>query len=195
MSAPTSSPSAVSDTAAPVTRIARRRAKPGCEADYERLIREMFVSMRQSPGFLGADLLPPEEAGGDYQVVVRFASEADLHVWDVSPVRRAHHALLREVADREPEYRRLSGLEAWFAPAVVPASMHPPRARMAVVTWLGIFPTVSLFLWLVAPLLAHLPFLLRTAMLTALIVVTMTWIVMPRLTKLLRCWLSGKAGA
>jgi hypothetical protein len=192
MSAPTSSPTTVSSTAAPVTRIARRRAKPGCEADYERLIREMFVSMRQSRGFLGADLLPPEEIGGDYQVVTRFASEADLQAWDASPARRAHHAQLREVADSEPEYRSLSGLEAWFAPAVVPASMHPPRARMAVVTWLGIFPTVSLFLWLVAPLLAPLPFLLRTAVLTALIVVTMTWLVMPRLSKLLRGWLNAK---
>jgi antibiotic biosynthesis monooxygenase (ABM) superfamily enzyme len=191
MTTPTSSPSAANPPA-PVTRIARRRAKPGCEADYERLIRAMFKSMRQSPGFLGADLLPPEEAGGDYQVVVRFASEADLHGWDASPARRSHHALLRAVAESEPEYRRLSGLEAWFAPAVVPASMHPPRARMAVVTWLGIFPTVSLFLWLIAPLLAPLPFLLRTAVLTALIVVTMTWVVMPRLTKLLRGWLSGR---
>jgi len=73
---------------------------------------------------------------------------------------------------------------------VVPATMHPPRMKMAVVTWLGIFPTVSFFLWFVLPWLQPLPFLPRTAILTALIVATMTWVVMPRLTRLLRGWLS-----
>ena len=173
-----------------VTRIARRRAQPGKEAGYEALVREMFQQMRASRGFLGAELLPPHEAGGEYQAVVNFASEADLQGWDACPARAAIHKRMREVAEAEPEYRSLSGLEAWFAPAVVPASMHPPRVRMAVVTWLGIFPTVSFFLWFVLPYLQNLPFLPRTAILTALIVMTMTWVVMPRLTRLLRGFLN-----
>jgi len=176
-----------------VTRIARRRAQPGQEAKYEALIREMFQQMRKCPGFMGAELLPPHEAGGVYQVVVNFASEADLQGWDACPARAALHQRIREVAEDEPEYRCFSGLEAWFAPTVVPASMHPPRARMALVTWMGIFPTVSFFLWFVLPYLQGLPFLPRTAIFTALIVVTMTWVVMPRLTKLMRGFLNPNA--
>lgn len=61
---------------------------------------------------------------------------------------------------------------------------------MAFVTWLGIFPTVSLFLWFALPLMQPLPFLLRVALLTALIVITMTWLVMPRLTRLMRGFLN-----
>ena len=93
------------------------------------------------------------------------------------------------------EFRKLSGLEAWFEPAVVPASMHPPRVKMAVVTWMGIFPVVSLYLWLVSlwPGFQDLPFLPRTAVFTALIVATMTWVVMPRLTRLMRGWLNPAA--
>lgn len=176
--------------AAPVSRIARRRALPGKEAEYELLIREMFALMRSSPGFISADLLPPEQAGDEYQVIVHFSSEVALQEWDKSPARSAIHARMRSVAESEPEYRRLSGLEAWFTSAVVPASMHPPRIRMAFVTWLGIFPTVSLVLWYIAPLLQPVPFLLRTALLTLLVVITMTWVVMPRLTKLMRGWLN-----
>lgn len=183
---------AISVSAAPVTRIARRHALPDREAEYEALVREMFGKMRASRGFMGADMIPPEEAHGEYQVVVKFASEADLQAWDESAARAEMHKRIREVAEDEPEYRRLSGLEAWFTGAVVPASMHPPRFRMAVVTWMGIFPVVSFYLWLVSmwPGFVELPFLPRTAVFTALIVATMTWGVMPRLTKLMRGWLN-----
>ncbi|MFT3759060.1 antibiotic biosynthesis monooxygenase [Thauera sp.] len=181
-------------SSARITRIARRRAQAGREAEYESCVREMLAQMRGYKGFLGGDIIPPEQPGGDYQVVTRFASEAECEAWDRSEARLSCLERLSEVADGEPELRKLSGLEAWFEPAVVSASMHPPRARMALVTWLGIFPTVSLVLWLVAPLLEPLPFLLRTALLTALIVVTMTWLVMPRLVRLLRGFLDPGHG-
>jgi uncharacterized protein len=176
-----------------VTRIARRRALPGHEVAYEALVREMFERMRGQAGFLGAELLPPERAGEDYQVVVHFADEAALAAWDASDERAGIHARMREHAVGEPEHRRLSGLEAWFAPAVVPASMHPPRHRMALVTWLGIWPTASLVLWLLAARLQDLglPFLVVTLVNTAVITVLMTWVVMPRLTRVARPFLSG----
>jgi antibiotic biosynthesis monooxygenase (ABM) superfamily enzyme len=52
----------------------------------------MFATMRSSPGFLGADLLPPEQSGDAYQVIVRFAAEADMRQWDASPARAANHS-------------------------------------------------------------------------------------------------------
>ena len=187
MNAPTAAPAAAP---ARVTRIARRRARPGHEAEYEGMLREMLAKMREHKGFLGGDLIPPEAPGEEYQLVVRFASEAELQAWDMSDARGALLERMKAVAEGEPEFRKLSGLEAWFEPAVVPATMHPPRVRMALVTWLGIFPTVSFFLWFVLPWIQPLPFLPRTAVLTALIVVTMTWVVMPRLTRVLRGFLN-----
>ena len=187
MNAPAAAPAAAP---ARVTRIARRRARPGHEAEYESMLREMLAKMREHKGFLGGDLIPPEAPGEEYQLVVRFASEAELQAWDMSDARGALLERMKAVAEGEPEFRKLSGLEAWFEPAVVPATMHPPRARMALVTWLGIFPTVSFFLWFVLPWIQPLPFLPRTAVFTALIVVTMTWVVMPRLTRVLRGFLN-----
>ncbi len=177
-----------------VTRIARRRALPGHEGDYEVLVREMFRAMSRHPGFLAADLLPPAAPGEDYQVVVNFGSEEALARWDASADRAEIHARMREHVEGEPEHRRLSGLEAWFEPAVVPATMHPPRHRMALVTWLGIWPTASLFLWALAPRLAALgiPFLLLTLVNTGLITVTMTYLVMPRLTRVMRPFLTDR---
>lgn len=187
----------MADPAAPtppaaVTRIARRRALPGHEPDYENLVREMFTLMAQHQGFRGADLIPPERPGEDYQVVVNFATEADLADWDESADRRAIFARMREHAEGDPEHRRLTGLEAWFAGPVMPSSGPPPRAKMAVITWLGIWPLASFFIYFLTPVWQRLgfPFLLITAINVALIVVTMTYVVAPRLTKALKGWLT-----
>lgn len=183
----------IAPSQAHVTRIARRRARAGLEREYEALVHEMFAAMREAPGFLGAQMIVPEAPGGDYQVIAHFRTEADLKAWDESAARAALQPRLCDAGENEPEYRVVTGLEAWFGPQVIAPTTHPPRARMALVTWMGIFPTVSLALWLIAPLLAPLPFLPRVALLTGLIVVTMTWVVMPRLTRLMRGFLNPAA--
>lgn len=181
------------NTAVPVIRIARRHIRPGNEGAYEALVGEMFQQMQACQGFLGAELIPAQGPDGEHQVIIRFASEDALADWDASAARADLLARMRELAETDPAYRRLSGLEAWFTPAVVPATMHPPRARMALVTWLGIFPTVSLVLWLIEPLVRpYLPFLPKVAVLTGLIVATMTWVVMPRLTRVMRGFLNPR---
>ena len=172
-----------------VFRVVRRRAKPGCTAAYEALIRAMFEEASHFPGYLAAELIPPETPDGEYQIVQRFASEADLERWNNSAARAMWHERLRAVAEGDPEYRLLTGLDAWFAPTIIPAHAPPPKWRMTVVSWLGIFPTVAALLWFVAPLLAPLPFLLRTAIFTALVALAMSYLVMPRVTRWMAWWL------
>ena len=148
--------------------------------------------MKTFPGFVSADVIPPASEGGDYQVVTKYATEADIQRWDDSEVHADWMRRLETVAEGAPAYRVITGLEAWFSPEVVPATVNPPRWRMTLVTWLGIYPTVSAFIWFVGPLLGFLPFLLRTAVLTGLIVLTMTYVVMPRLSRWLKPWLTGR---
>ena len=171
-----------------VFRVVRRRAKPGCEKAYEEVIRAMFEAARRFPGYAAAELIPPAAAGGEYQIIQRFATEADLARWNASEERLIWLERLAELAEGDPEYRLLTGLDAWFAPTAV-APKLPLRWRMTVVSWLGIFPTVALLLWFVAPLLAPLPFLLRTALFTALVALLMSYLVMPRLTRWMAWWL------
>lgn len=170
-------------------RIARRRAKPGCAQAYEALVRGMFADARKIPGFQGAELIPPAEGEGEYQVILRFGTEDALAEWDHSETRSLWHQRLSAVAEGAPDYRILNGLEAWFTGPVVAPNQHPVRVRMAFITWLAIFPTVSLLLAYVAPHLESLPFLPRVALITGLVVLIMTWGIMPRLTRLFRRWL------
>jgi antibiotic biosynthesis monooxygenase (ABM) superfamily enzyme len=170
----------------PVRRIAHRRAKPNCGAAYEALLRGMFVDMQNFTGFLGAEILPPETPDGEYQVIVRWATPEALAAWDASPAHMLWLQRLETVAEGNPEYRVLTGMEAWFALPAIPGTGAPSRLKMALVTWLGIFPTVALLQATIAPLFANWPFLLRIATFTVLVVIVMTWLVMPWLTRLLR---------
>jgi uncharacterized protein len=85
--------------------------------------------------------------------------------------------------------RQVSGLGHWFAALTGPRQSPPPRWKVAVVTWLGICPTVYALFLLLGELLAPWPLLPRVMLLTALVVITMTWLVAPQLTKWLKPWL------
>ena len=85
--------------------------------------------------------------------------------------------------------RQVSGLGHWFAAPTGPNQNSPPRWKVAVVTWLGICPTVYALFLLLVEALAPWPLLPRVMLLTLLVVITMTWLVAPQLTQLLKPWL------
>lgn len=172
-----------------VFRVVRRHARPGCAPAYEALVAAMFDDARKFPGYLSAELIPPAAAGGEYQIVQRFATMADLERWHASDARAAWMEKISHVAEGEPEYRLLHGLDAWFGPTVLPANKLPAKWRLTLVSWLGIFPTVAFLLSFVAPLLAELPFLLRVGIVTAIVAVLMSYVIMPRLTQWLSWWI------
>jgi antibiotic biosynthesis monooxygenase (ABM) superfamily enzyme len=174
-----------------VFRVVRRRVKPGCAQAYEALVGAMLADAQRFPGYVSAELIPPAAPEGEYQIIQRFAHTSDLECWQASPIRAAWMARLATVADGEPEYRLLHGLDAWFGPTLVPAHRMPRRWKMTLLSWCGIFPTVALLLAFVAPLLSGLPFLARTAVITALVAVLMSYVIMPRLTRLAADWLRG----
>jgi antibiotic biosynthesis monooxygenase (ABM) superfamily enzyme len=60
---------------------------------------------------------------------------------------------------------------------------------MALLTWLGIWPLVTAALLWLAPRLSSMPLVARTAVITALLVLAMTYLVMPRLARLAAPWL------
>lgn len=179
----------VSDESTAVTRIARRRALPGHELEYEELVREMFGLMRTHDGFLGAELIPPSQPGACYQSIVNYASEADLAAWDKSSDRKHIFARMRHHAEGEPDHVRLDALQEWFIGPSVPANTRPPKWKTAVVTWMGIWPLASLFIFLAQFWSEGFPFLAVTAINVVLIVTIMTWVVSPVLTKLMKWFL------
>ncbi|MEU2564440.1 hypothetical protein ABZ626_34685 [Streptomyces longispororuber] len=69
-------------------------------------------------------------------------------------------------------------------PASTPATPAPPSVhRRALITWLAVYPTITVALGVLGPATAHLPLLLRTLILTAIVVPVAAYALIPLLMK------------
>lgn len=178
--------------ASAVTVLITRRVKAGQEAAFEQASANMTAAARDFPGYLGGQLVHPGEESGDdaalYHVVFAFDTAEHLQGWQQSPTRSLGLAAIAPHIEGQTQ-RQVSGLGHWFAAPVGPKQTPPPRWKVAVVTWLGICPTVYALFLLLGPLLASWALLPRVMVLTSLVVIVMTWLVAPQLTQLLKPWL------
>ena len=65
----------------------------------------------------------------------------------------------------------------------------PPRYKMALITWIGAYAAITAILYELGPAMATWPLPLRTLLISVLMVVTLTWVVIPTLTRVFRGWL------
>lgn len=177
-----------------VTVLVSRRVRPGQSAGFTTAMQAMLQAAQPFPGHLGGQLMLPQ--GGDppdlTHVVFAFDNEAHLQAWQQSPERSRCLQALEPFIVGATRVHRVPGLELWFAPASGAARPAAPRWKVAVVTWLGICPTVWLLSLLLASPLASWPSLPRVMLLTALVVVAMTWWVAPALTRWMAPWLYAR---
>lgn len=186
-------------TAAPpaagaVTVLVSRRVKPGNEDAFEQASAAMTAAAHPFPGYLGGQLVRPDPNGDAeesnlYHTVFAFDTPEHLQAWQTSPERAARLQAIAPHTLSSTRLREVSGLGHWFTPIGGAAHKPPPRWKVAVVTWLGICPTVFVLFLSVAPLLATWPLLPRVMVITALVVLLMTWVVAPRLTTWLKPFL------
>jgi len=190
-----SEPELPADAAGPVTATVTRRVKPGHEAAYEEFLAGISDAAKAFPGYLGEEVFRPAGgAGGEYRIVYRFDSPAHLRGWLDSGERAAwlHRAEPHVAGPMRTQV--LTGLESWFTLPALPGAPPPPAYKMAVLTWVTIFPLITLVVVVSAPLIGHLPLVPRLAVTTLVTVSLMTWVVMPRMTRLLHRWLYSPAG-
>ena len=173
------------------TKIVDRIPKPGMDSQLEAAIRKLTAAALQFPGHLGVNVIRPslpQQPG--FRLIYRFDTCEHLRAWEESDVQ---HALVDEAnryTQGAPRYERLTGLETWFTLPSQPGLHPPPRGKMTAVSWLGIFPLVYLYSELTQYALPHTtPFIVRIAVITALVVPTMSYLVAPRLTRLFKAWL------
>ena len=174
----------------PVTAVASRRVRQGREQEFEEWLSGILAAASEAPGYLGSEVLRPSDSEDDneYRVVFRFDHATNLHAWENSEERQRW---LRELEPllHEEKVHVLTGLETWFTLPSKVGEPSPPRYKMVVVTWLGVFPIVTIIFSLFGHWLNLLPTLVRTLVFTAVMVTLMTYVIMPRMTRLFSFWL------
>ncbi|MBL8471262.1 MAG: antibiotic biosynthesis monooxygenase [Rhodocyclaceae bacterium] len=175
----------------PATVLITRRVRRERIAEFERLMAGMTACAAQFPGHMGGFLIPPEAGEqGCYRNLFAFDTQAHLDVWLQSAERGKWLQQIDALTIGDTAMRVMSGLETWFALPTQRTRTPPPRWKMALVTWMGIFPLVLLMSATVGPVLGKwVAPTLVVLVTTGLITSAMTWLVMPVLVRLLASWL------
>ena len=149
------------------------------------------------PGYANTEVYPPaDNRQTDWVVVVHFDSREALNRWIASPQRA--HWIAKLATELGPfSVKTLPrGFGSWFADLDREGSGGeqttglPPDWKMALVVLLGLYPTVMLLTHFVSPWFAGLGLAFSMLIGNALSVSILQWGVMPRLTVVLRRWLS-----
>jgi antibiotic biosynthesis monooxygenase (ABM) superfamily enzyme len=177
-----------------VTAIISHVVRPGREQGYEEWFHGIATDARKFKGHLGVSTIRPQDhTNPEYVVILKFDRYDNLKTWLESDVRQQWIERLQPLIEKPEAIQTLTGLETWFTLPRQPLKAPPPRYKMALVTWLGVFVTIVILSRLLAPLLSRLPILINQLVTTGLVVACLTYLVMPRLTKLFKQWLYPKA--
>lgn len=177
-------------TEMPVTVLVSRVVKPGREPAFTAWAEGISREAVRFPGHRGVNVIRTGAADGrQFVLLFSFARPEDLQAWERSETRRHWLQRVDDLVEGQAHVQALTGLETWFSLPGEPRARPPARYKMAVVTELAIFPLLALLSVSVTPLLATTPLLLRLLVTSAVLVLAMTYLVMPAMARLFRRWL------
>ncbi|MBW4617829.1 MAG: antibiotic biosynthesis monooxygenase [Cyanosarcina radialis HA8281-LM2] len=174
----------------PVTVDVIQRVKPGCEQTFEQSVKDLIAAASSFEGHLGVNVF--RTGNSEYRIVFKFDRISHLKQWESSPIRQRLLQQVRQLTLDEGQISIITGLETWFTLPAQPGLPAPPRYKMVVLSGIAIFILLNLATTFLVPLLQPLPRLLQTLVVVLSIVSIMTYVVMPRLTKLFAKWLYPK---
>jgi uncharacterized protein len=188
------SPVEYSPSDPPATVDILQRVKPGCEAAFEMVLADLIEAATAFDGHLGVNVFrPTHHDHPEYRIVFKFDRISHLKQWETSAIRQKLLERASRLTVDAGQTSILTGLETWFTLPQKPGLPPPPRYKMMVISGITIYVLINLINGLVVPLIIPLPALLRTFVVTLLMVAIMTYVAMPRMTKLFAGWLYPKS--
>ena len=175
----------------PVTVSLSRRVLPGREADYEAWLRGITAEAVTFPGHMGVNVIRPTPPSREYISIFRFDNYQHSRAWEDSAVRARWLGRLEGLVEGETVVKKGTGLEFWFSLPELP-SAHPSPHKMALVLLVVVYVLVLALNYLLNPLTVGWSPAARVFLVVASQVGLMTYVVMPRVTQLLKSWLYGR---
>ena len=174
----------------PVTVVRIHYVKQGCEPRFETEINNLMDLFSKIPGNLGLSIFRPGKYhDGVYRLVFKFASRADLDWWHATPEYLTWLETERKLTIAPPSTQVITGLETWFTLPGQNVLKPPTKARQAAVTWIAALPVSILISLITGPFLDGEPFLVQKVVFVTLLVVILTWAVMPFVSRIAARWL------
>lgn len=167
-----------------------RTVKPGREAEFERALHEFVQRSLHLPGQHGVHIMRPAPGSGsrEYGIIRKFANRDAVMTFRTSPEYLEWNQLAVELTEGSGRTEELTGLESWFTlPGTVLRAL--PKWKMAIATFLGVFPVAAVLGLTLGPAIHSWHFILRNAVFNACVVILLTWVVMPLVTRVLHGWL------
>lgn len=179
------------DGPGPVTTIVTRTVKPDRRDDYEAWLQQLLADAKQLDGFAGADVHPPARGAEPlvYTSVFRFDSLDQLRAFESSELRREAMRDVADLVEADAIWNTHTGLELWFDPPRGTVVPQPVRWRMAFLLGLVVYVLVLAFGSAASALIGGLPSPLRLAIVIAVEITLMTYIILPWLTRRLATWI------
>jgi antibiotic biosynthesis monooxygenase (ABM) superfamily enzyme len=178
----------------PVTMMFTERVKREKVTEYETWSRGVLGSVKDFTGYLGSDVIRPEESSlQEYITLIRFDSCLNLKTWRNSSSLADWKSKLSELLVSDPHQQEASGLDLWFDRSDTPQRMkEPPYWKQVVIGVICVYPLVQLLSWLLGPILAEIRKEIATLVNVTILSSLLIYPVMPWVTRLLRTWLYPK---
>jgi antibiotic biosynthesis monooxygenase (ABM) superfamily enzyme len=174
-----------------VTSVIQHEVKPGSGPQYEQWLKRIIPVAARFPGHQGVNVIRPPAGANGYTVTIRFDTLEHAEDWFRSEARQQLVAEVEPLLDRAEKIDTVTGLEFWFAPQS--GQKHAPPYKHFLLTLSVIYPLTLIVPWALRPLLDAVPVLqhqlIDHIIVAAIIVGLMTYVVMPRYTRLMAKWL------
>lgn len=167
----------------------RHRVRHGAEPLYEAWLAKILRAATLYSGYQGRHVVRPAVPGGEYVVMLRFASHDEARTWIGSEDRAALIAEVKDIIEHDDTHVR-SGIDFWFD---LPLERRPPAWKQWLVTTAVIAPLTMIVPLALAPVFEAIPFLgtagIRHLITAGIIVAFVTFLIMPRVVRAIRGWL------
>ncbi|MEI6444846.1 MAG: antibiotic biosynthesis monooxygenase [Nostocales cyanobacterium ELA583] len=179
-----------------VTAVISHLIRTGREEGYEEWIKGIGPVAKTFIGHLGVNIIRPQQGvRQEYVIVLCFDKKENLQTWLNSEERSEWMERAKPLIQEQEDVQVMTGLETWYDLPKRTQKSPPKRYKMMLTTWLGVFLTLVIVksILVLIPFFLPLPDLLKSLILTGIVVWILTYFLMPQLTRLLAKWLYSKS--
>lgn len=175
-----------------VVSVIRHTVMAGKEQEYEAWLREIVPIAGSAQGHSGVNVIRPHSGSRTYTIVLHFDRLEHLEQWLASDIRKRLILKVQHLLEDGDQVEIKTGLEFWFTPSASEQKRAKPYKQF-LITLSAIFPLTMLVPWSLAPLFRAVPTFglpgISNFVAAAIIVALMTYVIMPRYTRLIAGWL------